>query len=1049
MSTVHLDYYTSVSKYWNDIGLQEKIFDIQRNGKVKFHFMDGPPFVTGHLHMGHFAVGCLKSSIVNYHRMSDHAVVDIPGYDCHGVPIETIVNREMNITTLDDLQRIGIVTFNEKCKENIRKFEGSWEPIYNKMGRWADFKNCYKTMDCQYMESVWWAFAELHKKNLVYRGYKVTPYSYLLQSPLSNFEASQNYKEKDTKTIYVKFAVKEQPNTYFLAWTTTPWTLPSNVALCVNPTFDYVYVQDGDDVYIVGKNTEANAEIKKGKIIKEVKGSDLVGINYIPPFNFLNRNSYSVIADAYVTESTGFGTNIVHIAPAFGEDDYRVCIEKHIVSLDDIPNLCPINEDCHFTNQVPDYQNLLVFDADEKIISDLKMKKLIKRIQSYRHQYPYCYRTHKPLLYRVVESFYVKVSNIKDRMIELNNTINWFPKSIGENRFNNWLENARDWCVSRSRYFGNPIPVWVNINDSRDYIVIGSVEELKSLSQSNYDFKDLHPEFINDIEIIRDGKTYRRIPDVFDCWFESGCVPYGQIHYPFENPNYFDDKAYLSDFVAEGLDQTRGWFYTLLVLSTALMDKAPFKNVICTGLILDEQGRKFSKNLGNYVDTNELIEKYGSDVLRLYLLSSSVMYAEPLKFSISSLNDLSKIMIQYVNGVNYYNEHLTNLMSKGNYDIHIRPTTNIMDQWILETVHNLGVNVCKFVDMYDVSRAIIECIGFVEDFTNWYIKFNRHRMNGISGIDEALVSLGVCRYVIQTYSVIIAPFAPFISEYSYSITKKFSTELTSKDSIHQHLFSDYFDVDADGKFITRNNFGEMFMLLKRIAKLIREARMETKTHTSHKTPIANCIVLAKDMKICEKIETVMEYIQIDANCLNIECKKLTDEVVCAFELDQKEVGRDFKKDNKIIKELFETKMRGITDDEIADIQTVKKINLGDFILEQKHFRMKFVPKNNNPNIIINGNIVLQLDFRYDDQIKYLNERKCFISYIQQTRKRLGLSPWNKIIIHVCSNHFTTDDDLAVISELTQMQVVKSNVEPTQKYVNDDASMEVDFHIEIL
>ena len=994
----YVNFQDQQQRTWIDKQLQTKLDETEKSYKQTFNFMDGPPFVTGNLHWGHLTIGSLKSSILNYWRMKGYKCSNKIGYDCHGVPIEAIVNKDLNIKTLEDLQSIGIEKFNQTCKDTIKKFEGEWKPIYEKLGRWADFSNPYKTMDCKFMESCWWAFNKLYNKNLVYRKYKVAFYSYPLQSPLSNFEVQQNYKTKNTKSVYIKFPLDEKINdqqVYIVAWTTTPWTLVANCALCVNAELEYNYIMNDTGIYIVSKD---NCSLN-GEIIRTVKGAELVGKTYHPYYRYTEKyiSGYKIIADNYVQPAENIGTSVVHLAPAFGEDDNRVCLEQNIITNDNLKYVCPIDENCKYTSIITNHNNKLIFDAEPDIIQELKESGYLLKTQMYSHEYPYCYRTDTPLVSRTVDAVYVRVSEIKERMIELNKTITWHPSNIGSGRFHNWLENARDWCVSRSRYFGTPIPMW--INEDGDIKVIESIAELKELANIQEEITDLHPEFINKITFKINDKIYKRIPDVFDCWYESGCVPIGQIHYPFENSDYFDDKEYLSDFIAEGLDQTRGWFYTLLVLSTALFNKAPFKRVNVVGLVLDENGEKFSKKKKNYVDAELAINEYGADVLRLYVLGSQLTNAEPLKFRTQEVIELKQLIIQYINCVKFYGEHTINLEKKCNKipDINaFKSTTNFMDCWIIETINSIGFNTNKHMNDFDIAKTVRNLIDFIETLTNYYIKFNRDRMKGKYGAEEWMTSLGVLYYVLKNYNILLAPFAPFLSDYIWSHISKISN---ISDSIHQLNIPDY---DKTNKYIPT------FNLMIRIAKLIRSARCKTKTHTSLKTPIYSCDIFMNDTTELDKLATSIDSVQTELNCMNFSYGKFSSQVEYYIEVLPKEIGKRFKKDAQKVYEL----VKSFTQDDISEIIKTGVIN---FELNNTHHQMtssdfivRCVPK--DEKAIIDGELMIKLDFTYSQEIINKHNVNNLITCIQQKRKELGLRPWNKI------NIIIYEDNKKIVSE---------------------------------
>ena len=1083
-------YQDKVLEEWNEYGMH-KIYDINKSNTAitsnnqnqdKFIFYDGPPFCSGNLHIAHCAIGTIKSTMLNYKAMMGFQCTNKLGYDCHGLPIESVANKALGIATLEDLERVGLVKFNDFCKETIKSCERDWEPIYNRMGRWADFNNVYKTMDMSFMESVWWAFAELYKKGLIYRGYKITPYSYTLQSPLSNFEASQNYKEVDCKSIYVRFELLLSPQsqitinkpTYLVAWTTTPWTLPANIALCVNAELDYEYLEDTQgNIYILGKDKYKNANIKIKHIIKTVKGVELIGLQYKPLYNTyeniiitqnVNANAnnlfHTVIADNYVKESGTTGTNIVHLAPVFGEDDYRVCHEKGLI--DDknadantqtqtkiiVKNLEIIDCNCKYLPTVEQYSGMLVFDAEPLIIKELKEHKALLKMQQIRHEYPHCYRTDTPLVYRTCDSFYVDIQKIKDRMIELNKDINWYPENIGSQRFHKWLEGAKDWCISRSRYFGTPIPVWIAYDcngNCDDIIVIGSIEELQKLSQSNDIITDIHPEFVNNIIITnsQNGKTYRRVPDIFDCWFESGSVPFAQYHYPFENKIEFEEQyqsptnkfSGLSDFIVEGLDQTRGWFYTLLVLSTALFDKKPANNIMAVGMILDENRKKISKKTKNYVDPLILIDRYGADSIRLYLLQSQISNAEPLAFKEDDIKLINKTLFQFKNCVDFLQEHITNQKHQEiQFDIlAYQHTTNSMDKWIIHHTNNIQSQVIQFMDGYQISKATRMIIDLIEDITNWYLKFNRDRLKGKSTHHEWIISTSTLYQIIKQYVILLAPFAPFITQSIYKQLTQIDSNLLmfvhlEKYNIYIPLNSgnydnsDNSDNDDNGSNSDKNNYIETFELLKRVSKLVRGARMNTTTHTSSKTPIKSCEICMDSAISLKQIASCIDLIQSELNIIDIKYSSLTGKFCYRMLPNKAILGKKYRQKSNDIYKAMEIQNHWVADNSLkqftlfvpinTNVGNIDTIELDEYILEEGEFILEPLF---NPNDIfdidsqkannITNNILVRIDFTYDIQIEKLSHLKRFVSEIQQVRKHMGLKPWNKIAIHIYKDDF--------------------------------------------
>jgi isoleucyl-tRNA synthetase len=958
-----------------------------------FRFMDGPPFVTGKLHLGHLSINAIKSVVMTFKKMLNFKCQNKMGYDCHGVPIETIVNKMLDIKTVDDLNKIGITKFNQVCKDMIQSYSEDWKPIYKEIGRDVDFTNVYKTMDIDYMESVWWGFAELYKKNLIYKSHKVVPYSYALQSPLSNSESTQNYKNINTKSIYVRFSIVGFENTYFVAWTTTPWTLPCNVALCVNKNFDYDYVKtESGEIYILGKDTYKNC-FKNVKHIKTVKGSELINMKYIPIFPFydfkneISKKFFTVIEDDYVKESGNTGTNIVHLSPMFGEDDYRICIKNNIINDIELEQIIPIDSNCNFVDIISKYTGKLVFDINDEIIEELKQFNVCVKTQNITHQYPYCYRTDTPLVYRIYESFYVDIQSIKQKMIKHSEKINFYPKEIGTERFRDWLENAQDWCISRSRYFGTPIPVW--ISDSKKIIVIDSIESL--YKYSSVKVTDLHPEFINDITFEYQGEIYKKIPDVFDCWFESGCVPFAQYHYPFENREMIETNSdYLSDFIAEGIDQTRGWFYTLLVLSTAIFDKKPAQNIIVVGMVLGENGKKISKKDGNFIDSLQLIEKYGADAIRLYLLQSPLTIAEPFSFKINDLAEYKQSIFRLENAVEFLKEHTNNQkINNVEFDEYMyKTTTNPMDCWIITHITKKITEIINHMNKYEISKSVKIVVELIDDIANWYIKFNRDRLKGKCGNDEWKMSTSVLKYIIKMYIKIFHPFAPFV-------TKKISDDIK--------FINNFEDFNIDKIDIYNEKYIKTFDLIKRISKLVRSARTQTQTHCSNKTPIKSCVIYTDliDSELMKEFTESIEIIQTELNIIDITYMKLDNNISYKIVPRRSELCKKYKIIGKAITEklqeiIVDNKNMEYIDVIVNDINY--RITKDEFSYELVLSELDFIDSQDK-------DIMLRIDFTYDDDVKNKHNLKKFIAQVQSDRRVKKLHVWDKISVEIYKDDF--------------------------------------------
>ncbi|MCQ2795666.1 MAG: isoleucine--tRNA ligase, partial [Bacilli bacterium] len=598
-----------------------------------------PPFATGMPHYGHLTAGGLKDVVTRYWVMKGRSCVRRFGWDCHGLPIEVIINKKLGIKTKKDLMKLGIDNYNAECRKIIMTYAEDWKYYTERFGRWIDFENDYRTMYPSFMETCWWIFKQIYEKGRVYRKCKVMPFSCATNTVLSNFEAGENYKNTEDPSIVITFPLLSDNKRKILAWTTTPWTLPSNLFLTVNPKVTYVEiktkVKDEEVFYILAESRLEEVlkmiKIKEGEyeIVDKKLGEQLAGLEYVPLFNYFYdqykpRGCFKVYNADYVT--TEDGTGVVHNAPGFGEDDYSVGCQYKLVDPED--PVCPMDEDGCFTEDVPDYKGMYFKSTDQLVMERLKKDGRLLFKGTITHSYPFCYRTDTPLMYRAIPSWFIKVEDLRERLVAINNSTYWVPKYVQEKRFGNWLANARDWCISRNRSWGTPIPLWVS-DDLEEQVPIGSIKELEELSGVK-GIKDIHREYVDNITIpSKKGKgVLHRIPEVFDCWYESGSMPYGQVHYPFDVKDEEFMKGFPADFIAEGLDQTRGWFYTLNLVSTILFDKTPYQNLIVNGLVLDEKGDKLSKHKGNFKDPKELFDNYGADVVRLYLIDSPLVRAQ-------------------------------------------------------------------------------------------------------------------------------------------------------------------------------------------------------------------------------------------------------------------------------------------------------------------------------------------------------------------------------------------------------------------------------------
>jgi isoleucyl-tRNA synthetase len=769
--------------FWEKNKIFEKSLS-RREGAEEYVFYDGPPFATGMPHFGHFVPSTIKDIIPRYQTMRGKRVDRRFGWDCHGLPVENLIEQELGLNSKTDIEKYGVAEFNEACRASVLRYTREWRQVITRLGRWVDFDRDYKTMEPDYMETIWWVMKSLREKGLLYEGHYILPYCPRCATVLSNHELNLGgYRDVHDPAITVRFkaaGIAEgspaaadpvlsstlDEAACLLAWTTTPWTLPSNLALTLGPDIDYVMVEDGGVRYILAEarlsayygNSGGKSDAVPGdyKIIWKKKGADLIGIKYEPLFPYFKeaagQNAFRTYGGDFV--STEDGTGIVHTAPGFGEDDARV------LKGTGVPVICPVDAECRFTPEVSDYQGLFVKDADKAIMERLRAEgKIIKREQIL-HSYPHCWRCGSPLIYRAVGSWFVDIQKIKRDMLEANSQIRWVPEHIKEGRFGKWLEGARDWAISRNRYWGNPLPIW-KCPDCGKTICVGSRAELKELSGTYPE--DLHKHFVDGITIpCGCGGVMTRIPEVLDCWFESGAMPYGQNHYPCENKEFFDSH-FPADFINEGLDQTRGWFYTLTILGAALFKKPAFKNCIVSGLVLASDGKKMSKRLKNYTDPMEVVNSFGADALRLFLIHSAVVKAEDLRYSDEGVREVMKsILIPLWNAYSFYVTYAN--IDKAEPSGAPDNPSNPLDKWILSEAENLAERVGESLDAYDLSRAVDPILEFIDLLNNWYIRRSRRRFWKSENDADKAEAYGTLYDILKTLITAAAPFMPFTTD---------------------------------------------------------------------------------------------------------------------------------------------------------------------------------------------------------------------------------------------------------------------------------------------
>ena len=816
-----------VLKFWDEDKTFEKSVH-NRDGAAEFVFYDGPPFANGTPHYGHIMVSYVKDVVARYQTMNGKKVERRLGWDCHGLPAEMSAEKQLGVSGRKQIEEYGVEKFNDFCRSDVLKYSGIWVEMFKRIGRWVDFSHDYKTMDLPFMESVINNFKQLWEKGLVYEDYRVLPYSWAAETPLSNFEVNQGYQDKTDNAITVMFTLENGMK--MLVWTTTPWTLPSNLMLAVGKDIDYAVMEEDGQKYVLAQALPGRykKQLEHAARVGTMKGADFVGMAYEPMFPYFKhlkeKGAFRVLSGEFV--STEDGTGIVHIAPGFGQDDFEACRAYD----ENFPVVCPVDEAGKFTAEVPDYQGKQVFETNEPIMQLLKEKGILVKKEQYTHSYPFCWRTDTPLIYKAMSSWFVKVTDFRDDMVRNNQQITWVPEHIKDGRFGKWLEGARDWSISRNRFWGTPIPVWKSDNPQFPRIdVFGSVAEIKE--KTGIEVTNLHKPYIDEVVYPNpddpSGKTMmRRVGDVFDCWFESGSMPYAQVHYPFDNKEWFENH-FPADFIVEAMDQTRGWFYTLTVLSTALHNKPAFKNCICTGLLMAEGGQKLSKRLKNYPDPNEVLDSIGSDALRWFLVSSPVLKGGNLAVDQEGKEIAKAARVAQIPMWNAYYFFTLYANAEGYQAKEVSGSSEAIDNYILSKLKRLGRIVKQGLDTYDVALSCNEIASFMEILNNWYIRRTRDRF--WSGDQQAF---DVLYTVLVNLSKIMAPLMPFLCEYVYK-------NLTGGESVHLADYPQLENIKLDETLVDEMDF---LQDLCSAGKFIREEK-----NLRNRLPLAGLTVVGDNL----------------------------------------------------------------------------------------------------------------------------------------------------------------------------------------------------------
>lgn len=832
----------------------------------EYVFYDGPPFPTGSPHYGNLLAGVIKDMVPRYWTMRGYRVERRFGWDTHGLPIEMEVEKRLGISGPTEINQYGVTRFNEECRFEVQTNTEAWERLTERIGRWVDFENAYTTMDPEFMETVWWVFAQLWDKGLVYRDFKVLPYSWGASTPLSNFEANLDYRDIEDPSITVRLRIldgneKAQTGDYLLIWTTTPWTLPGNMAIAVGLDHEYVRVSHESDHYWITAERASSEFGEDPRIDATALGSELIGISYDPPFEYFgeerDRGAFRIIESDDVTVDEG--TGLVHMAPAYGEADFLALQNAGLNNLVD-----PVDREGKFNHDVPDVADQNIKDADSTLIRLLEESGKLVRSERITHSYPFCYRTGTPLIYKAIPTWFVAVEQFRDRMVELNDTIHWVPDHVGSRRFGNWLSGARDWAISRNRYWGSCIPIW-ECDGCDEQVAVASLDELEGLSGKRP--SDLHKHILDEIHwdcATCDG-LMTRVPEVLDVWFESGSMPYGKLHYPFENKERFE-ATFPAQFIAEGLDQTRGWFYTLIVLSTALFDRPAFENCVVNGMILAEDGRKMSKSLKNYADPSEILDELGADALRAFLINSPVLRAEPLRFSKDGVGGVVRtVLLPMWNTYSFFTTYaeadgitIEDLM--GAPPAAERPE---MDRWILSVLQSLIEEVNTQMEGYYLYNVVPPTLGLIDHLTNWYVRRSRRRFwrsRGESGEGDAdkLAAFATLYEVLTTFSEVLAPVLPFITEHIYQdLVARHHSDAPS--SVHHRDFP-----VVDETLIDQ----ELETAMAHVREVVRLGRnLRKKEGHRVRQPLSRLTVLTRDSTVAGAVEA---HVSVIADELNVK-----------------------------------------------------------------------------------------------------------------------------------------------------------------------------------
>ena len=987
----------AITAFWKENDIFQKSMK-NREGQENFTFFDGPPTANGKPHIGHVLTRAVKDLIPRYRTMKGYHVLRKAGWDTHGLPVELEVEKQLGISGKPQIEKYGIEDFIKKCKDSVFTYQSEWEEMSDRVGFWADMNDPYVTYHNDYIESVWWALRQIWDKGLLYKGHKIMPYCPRCGTSLSSHEVAQGYKDVKENSLIVKFKIPNQENAYILAWTTTPWTLPSNIALCVNPGETYVKVQIEDgSTYILAKalvkSVFGDTEVQE---IETYRGTDLCGMEYEPLYTFIKPDgkAYYIIADNYVTMDDG--TGIVHIAPAFGEDDSRVCKENGL------PFICHVNTQGKFVPETGEWSGLFVKDTDKLVIRDLKERNQCFAVIPFEHSYPFCWRCDTPLLYYACDTWFIKMTAVRDQLLKNNETVNWLPDNIKHGRFGNFLENIIDWGLSRSRYWGTPLPIWECSCGHRH--VIGSIQELKEMGINCPEDIELHKPYVDQVKLRcpECGGEMTRVSEVIDCWFDSGSMPFAQWHYPFENKEKFEEN-FPANFISEAVDQTRGWFYTLMAISTLLFDKAPYKNVIVLGHVQDDKGVKMSKHKGNVILPMDILNAQGSDAVRWYFYSNSAPWL-PNRFSAKNVSESQRKFLGTLwNTYAFYVLYAEiDQFDPTKYRLEDCKLT-VMDRWILSKLNHVIDDVDKNLGSYHITEATRAITEFTDELSNWYVRRCRGRYWGSALSEDKIAAYMTLYTTLVTFSKVCAPFIPFMTEEIYQ-NLVLSVDASAPESVH---LCDFPKAQAD---FDNPEIEQEMDAIRKIVMLGRACRNEA--NIKNRQPLSKLYIQTENKVNAAYNDIILEELNIKEVAFTDQA---SDFITYHFKPQMRTVGPKY---GKLMRPIFDeiAKMDGaaVMDQLNSGEPLTLTVDGTEVSIGKEDVLIETLQKDGFVSTSDQGFTVV-LDTNLTDALIAEGFEREFISKVQTMRKDSGFEVTDHI--HVC--YFGSDKLKAVIADFEE------------------------------